>query len=232
MPSPSVLATEVVANFEQSEQFALCDLRSARSSMSDSGSDGDGLSDERLERFQAFVEKFEIDLDDPVESVNDLESLEELDLSDKGFTELPDDLLDAVPPNLCTLALEKNKLSALPDGIAAFSQITELYLRENTLTALPPAIGALTKLESLYLEDNQITTGGIPAEIAQLATSLVGLCLHRNTLTVSTTPHCVRVPRVCCSQSLTSVLVCVWYRLLELTGDSVSANAARRALSQ
>lgn len=146
--------------------------------------DGDGETDERLERFKAFVEKLEIDLDDPVDTLNDLDELEELDLSEKDLAELPDDLMDAVPPNLRTLALEKNRLTRLPDGIAAFSQITELYLRENQLAGLPAAIGELTKLESLYLEDNQITADGVPQEIAKLAESLLGLCLHRNLLTV------------------------------------------------
>lgn len=151
---------------------------------SKNGGETSQATEEKLELFKAFVDKFEIDLDDPVDTLSDLEELEELDLSDKDLSELPAALLLAVPPNLRTLALEKNQLSQLSDGIAAFSHITELYLRENQLISLPCAIGKLVKLESLYLEDNQITADGIPDEIASLVENLVGLCLHRNLLTV------------------------------------------------
>ncbi|KAF1326325.1 Patatin-like phospholipase, partial [Globisporangium splendens] len=152
-------------------------------------SDDGGDTDERLELFKAFVEKFEIELDDPVDSADDFGDLEELDISNKDLEELPKDFLAAVPPNLRTLALEKNKLTELPDAIAAFTQLTELYLRENQLTALPAAVGELTKLESLYLEDNEITMEGIPDELANLAESMLGLCLHRNLLTLESLPE-------------------------------------------
>lgn len=163
----------------------------------DDGSDGSEsgeahVTQETLKLFKIFVDKLKIDLDDPVETLGDLKELEELDLSDKALSELPAELLLAVPPSLRTLALEKNQLSQLPDGIAAFSHITELYLRENQLTSLPAAIGKLVKLESLYLEDNQITATGIPDEIASLVDALVGLCLHRNLLTVSLGPFDIK----------------------------------------
>lgn len=142
----------------------------------------------RLEAFLAIVEKFGIDLDDPVESADDLDALEELDLSEKQLEQLPDDLFDALPPKLKTLALEKNALTQLPTSFgqdaASLSELTELYLRENRLTSLPDGIGSLTKLESLYLEDNQLVVDGIPDGIGGLAGSLTGLCLHRNLLTV------------------------------------------------
>ncbi|KUF77698.1 Ras guanine nucleotide exchange factor L [Phytophthora nicotianae] len=147
--------------------------------------------DSRLETFLAVVEKFEIDLDDPVETTEEFQDLEELDLSEKGLTELPGDLVLALPPNLKTLALEKNGLIQLPASFgsdaastAAWGQLTELYLRDNELTELPAAIGELSKLESLYLEDNKLTSDGIPNEIAQLSSTLAGLCLHRNLITL------------------------------------------------
>ncbi|KAI9995108.1 hypothetical protein PInf_012152 [Phytophthora infestans] len=146
--------------------------------------------DSRLEMFLAVVEKLEIELDDPVETAEEFQDLEELDLSEKGLTELPGDLVLALPPNLKTLALEKNGLDQLPKifgsdaaSTAAWGQLTELYLRDNELTKLPPAIGELSKLESLYLEDNKLTSDGIPNEIDQLSSTLAGLCLHRNLLT-------------------------------------------------
>ncbi|KAG7385690.1 hypothetical protein PHYPSEUDO_001144 [Phytophthora pseudosyringae] len=156
--------------------------------MSDDGVSGDG--DSRLEAFLAVLEKFEIELDDPVETAEEFQELEELDLSEKGLAELPGDLVLVLPPNLKTLALEKNGLALLPESFgsdaastAAWGQLTELYLRDNELTKLPAAIRELSKLESLYLEDNKLTSEGVPDEIAQLAGTLAGLCLHRNLLT-------------------------------------------------
>ncbi|KAH7479695.1 hypothetical protein PRNP1_008514 [Phytophthora ramorum] len=156
--------------------------------MSDDGASGDGNS--RLEMFLAVVEKFEIELDDPVETAEEFAELEELDLSEKGLAELPGDLVLALPPNLKTLALEKNGLTQLPENFgsdaassAAWRQLTELYVRDNELTKLPAAIGELTNLESLYLEGNKLTSEGFPGEIAQLSGKLAGLCLHRNLLT-------------------------------------------------
>lgn len=63
--------------------------------MSDDGTSGDG--DSRLEMFLAVVEKFNIELDDPVETAEEFEELEELDLSEKGLAELPGDLVLSLP---------------------------------------------------------------------------------------------------------------------------------------
>lgn len=159
---------------------------------SNSGGGDSGDHDNKFELFLALVEKFGIDLDDPIDSVDEFTELEELDLSDKDLEELPDEVLLALPPNLKTLALEKNHLVRLPDSIGEFQQISELYLRENELTELPRGIGDLVQLESLYLEDNKLTASGIPESISNLSSSLVGLCLHRNAFKVG--GHCPASP--------------------------------------
>jgi Leucine-rich repeat (LRR) protein len=155
------------------------------------GSEGEAP---RLEAFREVVDKYSIDLEDPVDSFDDYEAIEELDLSEKDWEALPDDVLEVLPPNLKTLALEKNALTSLPDSFGqneALPELTELYLRENRLASLPAGLKHLSKLESLYLEDNELTAGGIPDEIAELAGSMLGLCLHRNQLTVSWSAACV-----------------------------------------
>lgn len=156
----------------------------------DEGSDG---VSPRLEAFRAVVDKYNVELEDPVDSFDDYEAIEELDLSEKDWEELPADVIEALPPNLKTLALEKNALSTIPDSFGqdgALPELTELYLRENRLVSLPAGLKHLAKLESLYLEDNELTARGIPDEIAELAGSMLGLCLHRNQLTVSHCPNC------------------------------------------
>jgi len=134
----------------------------------------------------------------------------ELDLSDKGLTELPPQIgrltklekldlsssydaeeknknqLTALPPeigqltSLQSLDLRRNQLTALPPEIVQLTSLQSLDLGDNGLTALPPEIVQLTSLQSLGLWDNQLTA--LPPEIGQL-TSLQSLDLDGNGLT-------------------------------------------------
>lgn len=144
-----------------------------------------------FQTFLAVIDELETELNEPLKTVEEFQALEELDLSERGLTYLPLDLVLSLPPNVTTLALEKNGLCDLPETFgsdaasSAWGQLTELYLRNNALIRLPAAIGELSKLEGLYLEDNKLTSEGIPSEIAHLSCNLAGLCLHRNLLSVS-----------------------------------------------
>jgi len=111
----------------------------------------------------------------------------ELDLSDKGLTELPPQIgrltklekLD-LSSSYDTEEKNKNQLTALPPEIGQLTSLQSLNLNGNGLTALPPEIGQLTGLQSLVLMDNQLTA--LPPEIGQL-TSLQSLDLIYNQLT-------------------------------------------------
>lgn len=114
---------------------------------------------------------------------DELEDLDELDISEKELTTLPPLLFDIEFPALTSLCLEKNNLTCLPDDIANFTNLEQFYLRENQLQRLPETIGALQTLDSLYCEDNQLSEAGIPSSFGELV-NLKGLCLHRNMFTV------------------------------------------------
>jgi internalin A len=125
----------------------------------------------------------------------------ELDLSERGISELPDEIgqltnltllylygnqLTELPPeigqltNLTLLYLYRNQLTELPPEIGQLTNLTQLTLGGNQLTELPPEIGQLTNLTLLYLSDNQLTE--LPPEIGQLI-NLTQLALIINQLT-------------------------------------------------
>jgi small GTP-binding protein len=115
------------------------------------------------------------------------ENWEELDLSNKGITELPPEIGQL--KNLKKLDLEndwrnpgelRNKLTQLPDEIGQLTKLQTLNLFSNQLTALPESIGQLTSLQTLDLEQNQLTT--LPESIGQL-TKLSNLNIYSNKLT-------------------------------------------------
>ncbi len=103
---------------------------------------------------------------------------EGLDLSDKGITELPDEIDQLTIPQ--TLYLSHNQLTTLPESIGQLTNLQTLYLNHNQLTTLPESIGQLTNLQTLYLNANQLTT--LPESIGQLI-NLQTLYLNANQLT-------------------------------------------------
>jgi hypothetical protein len=93
-----------------------------------------------------------------------LEKTTELDLSNKGITELPDEIGDLTW--LKSLNLSYNNIIDLPSSICNLVKLEELFLTRNHLTKLPIGIGSLNKLEILDLSYNPLVK--IPREIGML----------------------------------------------------------------
>jgi len=101
------------------------------------------------------------------------ENWEELNLRNKGITELPPEIGQL--KNLKRLDLGRdfdkpyellNKLTKLPDEIGQLTSLQTLDLSFNELTALPESIGQLFSLQSLRLFYNELTD--LPKSICRL----------------------------------------------------------------
>ncbi len=77
-----------------------------------------------------------------------------LNLSDHGFTQLPERISDLY--NLHTLNIAKNELTTLPQGLARLTSLKRIHLTSNALTDLTP-LQDLPLLEEIYAKDNCIT---------------------------------------------------------------------------
>ncbi len=125
----------------------------------------------------------------------------ELDLSDRGITELPEEIgqlerletlhlfgnqLTGVPVGfgklvgLTVLGLHNNRLMEVPKEIWQLTNLTLLNLSSNQLKEVPKGVGQLEKLQRLFVSDNQLTK--VSKEIGKLV-SLKVLYLNNNQLT-------------------------------------------------
>jgi Leucine-rich repeat (LRR) protein len=137
-----------------------------------------------------------------VMTVDELKNLQELDLSNKGLTRIPESIgelknlkelvlsvnkLEKLPEsfgkltNLQKLGLSTNQLTSLPESIGNLTNLKELNLSSNPLKQLPESIGNLTNLEELHLLDNQLEK--LPESIGNL-TNLEILDLMYNPLEI------------------------------------------------
>ncbi len=107
------------------------------------------------------------------------EGWKELDLSNKGLTEIPIEEIRQLS-RLTSLDLSNNKIMQIPRTITQLSNLNSLYLNSNQITQIPEEIGQLSNLNSLYLNSNQIRQ--IPEEIGQLS-NLNSLYLNSNQIT-------------------------------------------------
>ena len=78
----------------------------------------------------------------------------ELDLSNKGITELPDEIGDMI--TLKTLNLSYNNITNLPSSICKLSNLEKLLLTRNKIVRLPVGMGSLKKLKILDLSYNPL----------------------------------------------------------------------------
>jgi Leucine-rich repeat (LRR) protein len=108
-----------------------------------------------------------------------------VDLSNKGLKEFPKELF--APENvkrIKTLNLSNNRISVIPDAIAALTSLQELDFSYNQISVIPDTLGALaalTSLQILHLYNNRISV--IPDTIAAL-TNLQKLYLYNNQISV------------------------------------------------
>ncbi len=106
------------------------------------------------------------------------QQLEELDLSNGGLTEIPDEVFKLT--HLKELNLSNNRLNNLPDSITKLSGLTKLDLSNNRLNNLPDSITNLSSLTKLDLRNSQINN--LPKSITNLS-NLTTLGLSYNRLT-------------------------------------------------
>ncbi len=118
------------------------------------------------------------------ESIGNLKSLEELDLSDNNFTTLPESIGNL--KSLKDLNLAGNRLTTLPESISNLKSLHTLILDANKLSTLPESFWRLKNLENLNLGHNNFTT--LPELIGNLS-SLKVLWLINNKL--STLPKSI-----------------------------------------
>jgi hypothetical protein len=105
----------------------------------------------------------------------------ELDLSDLGLEQLPQDIIENLTPNMVhSLNLSRNRIEELPAFIDAFTELEFLDVSNNRLSALPESFMNLASLKKLKLSDNDLTE--LPESIDKLS-KLEMLDVSRNKLT-------------------------------------------------
>ncbi|KAK7080782.1 E3 ubiquitin-protein ligase lrsam1 [Halocaridina rubra] len=103
--------------------------------------------------------------------LQDLSSLEILDLTCNKISHLPDSI--GKLQMLRVLKLGSNKLKTLPSAIVDLKNVQELYLSSNKFSKVPLCVCALPKLRVLTLTGNNITV--LPKDFCALQRSLCSL---------------------------------------------------------
>jgi len=81
-------------------------------------------------------------------------AVEKLDLSNKGITELPNEI--GLLTNLKLLDLSYNEIEEIPESICNLKNLEAVYLLRNNVSKLPAEIGQLGKLKKLDISYNPI----------------------------------------------------------------------------
>jgi leucine-rich repeat protein SHOC2 len=111
------------------------------------------------------------------DSIGNISTLEELNLTDNHLIELPESIGSLT--NLKELSLEDNYLEYLPDSIGNLVNLTHLFIGTNELSRLPENIGNLNNLNYLFLGWNSLEY--LPSSFGELR-NLVELDLGYNDL--------------------------------------------------
>ena len=98
------------------------------------------------------------------EEIGKLKNLTTLDLSTNQISKIPDAIAEL--KNLTTLDFSTNQISEIPDAIARLQNLIKLHFTGNRIDEIPDAIARLQNLTQLYLTNNKISE--IPEEIAKL----------------------------------------------------------------
>jgi Leucine-rich repeat (LRR) protein len=92
----------------------------------------------------------------------------EIDLRDKGISELPDEIGQLT--NLQKLVFTRDRLTTLTESIGQLTNLQSLNLSSNCLKSLPTSLARLEKLHGLDLEGNPLNAAlksayeaGLPA---------------------------------------------------------------------
>ncbi|KAJ8671591.1 hypothetical protein QAD02_002850 [Eretmocerus hayati] len=105
----------------------------------------------------------------PIDTLYTIEELEEkidnntLDLAQNDLCELPDVVMML---QFTHIRLEKNFLTALPNGLTTLIGITRIEVQENFLEELPHDIGSLVELKHLNVASNKLMT--LPVSMGEL----------------------------------------------------------------
>ncbi len=110
-------------------------------------------------------------------SYDEQKSLINLDISNKGITQVPEEVWQL--SNLLELDLSRNQLTELSGEVERLNSLQILYLSGNQLTQVPGELGKLSRLLKLYLGGNQLRE--VSGDLGKLS-SLQMLYLNGNQL--------------------------------------------------
>ncbi len=130
-------------------------------------------------------------------TLDNLNNLEDVDLSRNQLTEVPDALFKL--PKLRRLNLSDNQIEVLKcfAGTEYWESLEVLNLSRNRLTALPEFLPKLTKLRKLLVNENQLDFAGIPAGIGKLVRlEVFHAAYNRLELVPEGLCRCVKLKRV------------------------------------
>lgn len=102
---------------------------------------------------------------DLAEALKQADVATSLDLSRKGLTSVPKDILKL--KKLKTLSLTNNQITEIPEWMTELTELENLFLNSNQLSVFPKSVLKMTQLKKLELAKNKLTE--IPQDISNLS---------------------------------------------------------------